>query len=275
MFGVIGAGTMGAGIAVSLVVAGEHVVLIEPDTARREVALEDIGHSLERLAGKRDDLDVAQALRRVTLGTALAKTKGCAMVIEAVPESLELKRAIFADLDALHGPEVVLGSNTSSISISEIASGLSAPERVVGIHFFNPVPVSLLVEVVVGELTAANVVEAARSLADKLDKTPITVRDSPGFASSRLGVCIGLEGIRMVEEGVASPADIDAAMELGYRHPMGPLRLTDLVGLDVRLAIAEHLEAELGERFSPPALLREMVAQGKLGKKSGSGFYDW
>ena len=160
-------------------------------------------------------------------------------------------------------------------AIRELAAALDRPERFLGLHFFNPVPASQLVEIVVGSRTDRAVVDAAREWIATLRKTPVVIRDSPGFASSRLGVLLGLEAIRMLEEGVGDAADIDAAMELGYRHPMGPLRTTDVVGLDVRLGIAEELARELGPRFEPPRLLRQMVDAGKLGRKSGEGFYVW
>ena len=172
-------------------------------------------------------------------------------------------------------PGAVIATNTSSLSIDGLAAGLARPDRFVGLHFFNPVPASGLVEIVVGPATGDDLVAAAQAWVEALGKTAITVTDSPGFASSRLGVAIALEAMRMLEEGVASAADIDTAMTLGYRHPVGPLRTTDLVGLDVRLAIAEHLARELGPRFEPPAILRSLVAEGRLGRKSGRGFYDW
>ena len=197
------------------------------------------------------------------------------MVVEAVPERMELKRDLFRRLGAALGPEVLLATNTSSLSITEIADATAHPERVVGMHFFNPVHIMKLVEVVRTERSSDEAAEKAIALARRMGKDPIDVRDAPGFASSRLGIAIGMEAIRMVEENVASAEDIDKAMVLGYGFPMGPLKLTDLVGLDVRLAIAEYLSGELGERFSPPALLREKVARGELGKKSGKGFYDW
>jgi 3-hydroxybutyryl-CoA dehydrogenase len=162
------------------------------------------------------------------------------------------------------------------LSITEIASNASRPERVVGMHFFNPVHIMRLVEIVVGNQSSQATIDAVRVVAQRMKKEPILVRDVPGFASSRLGVTLGLEAMRMVEQGVASARDIDTAMELGYNHPMGPLRLTDLVGLDVRLSIAEYLHSKLGsEAFRPPEILRQMVSQGKLGKKSGEGFYKW
>ena len=173
-------------------------------------------------------------------------------------------------------PETIIASNTSSLSITEMASVLKRPERFVGLHFFNPVHIMKLVEVVWGEETSEETREQAMRLSEEFGKVPILVKDSPGFASSRLGIVLGMEAIRMVEDGVASPEDIDKAMELGYRHPMGPLRLTDLVGLDVRLRIAVHLHRTLGsDAFKPPRLLKKMVGEGKLGQKSGEGFYRW
>ena len=205
-----------------------------------------------------------------------AAVGGTQIVVEAAPERLELKRELLGRAAVGVTADCLLASNTSSLSISAIAETIPGPERVIGIHFFNPVHIMSLVEVVRGDRTAERVVEQARSFAAHLGKEPIVVRDSPGFASSRLGLVLGLEAIRMVQEDVASPADIDRAMELGYRHPMGPLRLTDLVGLDVRLEIARYLSRELGDdRFRPPELLERMVEEGKLGKKSGEGFYRW
>ena len=199
---------------------------------------------------------------------------GCNVVIEAVPEDLHLKVSLFQQiLDA--APNALLASNTSSLSITELGARVRAPGRVVGLHFFNPPPVMELVEVVRGIETSDSTLAHALDFIKHLGKTPIVVRDSPGFATSRLGVLLGAEAIRMLETGVASAVDIDRGMELGYRHPMGPLKLTDLVGLDVRLAILEHLHEELGEQFRPPALLRTMVRAGKLGKKTGEGFYVW
>ncbi len=273
--GVIGAGTMGAGIATACLAVGDEVVSVEANAGQTAKAHGLIENSLERLAKKNDAIDVGACMGRLEQVEAPDATVGCGVVIEAIPEILEAKQDLFAALDSLHGPEVILGTNTSSLSIDKIAEKASNPGRVVGTHFFNPVPVSLLVEVVAGPRTDDAIVDAAVSYAERLGKSPIVVKDSPGFASSRLGLALGLEAIRMVEDGVASPSDIDKAMALGYRHPMGPLKLTDLVGLDVRLGIAQYLESQLGERFSPPQLLIDMVAEGKLGKKVGVGFYEW
>jgi len=198
------------------------------------------------------------------------------LVVEAVPEDVALKTTVFQQVESASPADAVLASNTSSILIGVLGAGLAAPERFLGLHFFNPVHIMRLVEVVRGPATDTEIYERAASWVGEIGKEAVRVNDAPGFASSRLGVLLGLEAIRMVEQGVASPADIDRAMELGYRHPMGPLRLTDLVGLDVRLGIAEYLEEALeSPAFTPPELLRTMVREGKLGAKSGEGFYLW
>lgn len=255
---VIGGGTMGIGIAQVLLDAGATVDLVEPSEA---VA----GKVRERL-GDRDGLRLHDRLEGML---------DVELVVEAVPEDIALKQRVLVGVEAAVPDTCVIASNTSSLSIDAIAGSLSRPERFIGMHFFNPVPKSLLVELVVGVATAEATVAAARAWVVRIGKEHIEVRDSPGFATSRLGLAIGLEAIRMVQDGVASAADIDRGMELGYKFPMGPLRLTDLIGLDVRLAIAEHLATELGPRFEPPELLREKVAAGELGKKSGKGFYEW
>jgi len=274
---VIGGGTMGAGIAHVLLAAGSPVALVEADTARIDAARRAVEKSLDGAAqrGKlpegttRDDL-----LARLTLATDVGDLPGdTALVIEAVPERVELKQTVLGGA-ARACPEAVLASNTSSLSIGAIAADLPG-ERVIGMHFFNPVPAQKLVELVVHPGTSEATTGETRGWVEALGKTAIVVNDAPGFATSRLGLTVGLEAIRMVEEGVASAEDIDTGMQLGYRWPMGPLRLTDVVGLDVRLAIAEHLTRELGPRFTPPQLLRDKVERGELGQKSGRGFYDW
>ena len=266
---------MGGGIAVSFVLAGKPVRLIEGSAELAEAAEERVRASLTRAAGRRDRADEAEALQKLLSFSTEHDAPGVDLVIEAVPEDTALKQKIFSGLESVYGPETIFATNTSSLSVTEIASALEHRGRFIGMHFFNPVPASSLVEIVVGSETSAStncrVVEHTKSL----DLTPIVVQDSPGFASSRLGLTLGLEAIRMVESGVASAEDIDAAMTLGYKHPIGPLKLTDLVGLDVRLAIAEHLASTLGDRFEPPQLMRQMVADGKLGKKTGEGFYEW
>jgi 3-hydroxybutyryl-CoA dehydrogenase len=226
--------------------------------------------------GKVTAADRDAALGRLRVSTDLMEAvQGVDVVIEAVPEKLQLKQEIFQQLGTHLGPQVLLATNTSSLSISRIAAVTPHPERVVGMHFFNPVHIMKLVEVVEADKSSNAAVEAAMALSTRMGKDPIRVKDAPGFASSRLGIAIGLEAMRMVQEGVASPADIDKAMVLGYGFPMGPLQLTDLVGLDVRLNIAEYLYKELGDRFLAPEILREKVAKGELGKKSGKGFYEW
>jgi 3-hydroxybutyryl-CoA dehydrogenase len=198
------------------------------------------------------------------------------LVVEAIPERFDLKAGLFERVEAVAPPATILASNTSSLSITELQQRVARPQRMLGLHFFNPVHIMQLIEVVRGNDTAEDVVRAGVDFCKSLGREPIVVNDAPGFASSRLGIALGLEAMRMVEEGVASAADIDKAMELGYRHPMGPLRLTDLVGLDVRLDIARYLHERLGgERFRPPAILERLVAEGKLGRKTGHGFYDW
>jgi len=267
---------MGAGIAHAFVLAGAHVVIVERDADAAGAASTRLSDSLRRSVERgATGRTVDELVRGIDTAADAAALAGCGLVVEAVPEDRALKTDALARAEAVLAPDAALATNTSSISIDELATALARPERFVGLHFFNPVPASQLVEVVTGTATGAGLVEDARAWVDALGKTAIVVRDSPGFASSRLGVALGLEAIRMLEDGVASAADIDAAMELGYRHPVGPLRTTDLVGLDVRLGIAEELHRELGDRFAPPDLLRRLVADGHLGRKSGRGFYEW
>lgn len=273
--GVLGGGRMGAGIAHAFLLAGSHVTVVERDAAGADAAAQRIGESIRRSVDRDPALDAEGLAARLRTGADVALFADDGLVIEAVPEDPELKQDALSRVEAVIAETAVLATNTSSLSIDGLAAGRRRPERFLGLHFFNPVPASALVEIVRGAATDGAVVEAARGWVAALGKTPVVVADSPGFASSRLGVMLGLEAIRMLEEGVASAADIDAAMTLGYRHPVGPLRTTDLVGLDVRLSIAEELARELGDRFAPPALLRTMVAEGRLGRKSGAGFYDW
>lgn len=274
--GVLGGGRMGAGIAHAFVLAGAHVTVVEVDPDAAESARVRVLESLTRSVDRG-----ATALPLDTLAAALAVASdvrafaSCELVVEAVPEDRGLKRDALARVEAVLPGDAVLASNTSSISIDDLAADLERPQRFLGLHFFNPVPASALVEVVIGDATAPELADSARAWVAALGKTPVVVRDAPGFASSRLGVALALEAMRMLEEGVASAEDIDRAMELGYRHPVGPLRTTDIVGLDVRLGIAEELHDKLGDRFAPPALLRRMVADGHLGRKSGRGFYEW
>ena len=276
---VIGAGTMGRGIAQVAAMAGHEALLCDVDAAQLERALAGIEAALDKgvRLGKVAESTRDGALARLAgTGTMREAVEGADLVIEAVPEAMALKKRVFAEVEAAAPSGAILATNTSSLSVTEMAAGLAAPGRFVGLHFFNPVHIMALVEIVRGEHTSIRTLNSCLHFVQGLGKEPILVADSPGFASSRLGIVLGLEAIRMVEAGVASPEDIDKAMVLGYRHPMGPLRLTDLVGLDVRLGIARYLHESLGsEAFRPPALLERMVAEGRLGKKSGRGFYDW
>lgn len=264
---VVGGGTMGAGIAQSLVQAGAEVHLAEVDERAAADARARVEHGLTRAGAP-------AAVERLHVVTGIPEL-AVALAIEAVPEDLELKRAILRRVEGAVPAEALVATNTSSLPVTATAEVLTGAGRFLGMHFFNPVPRSALVELVTTTATTDRTVAAARAWVRALGKEEIVVRDSPGFATSRLGVAVGLEAIRMLEEGVASAEDIDRGMVLGYRFPMGPLRLTDLVGLDVRLAIAEHLAAALGDRFTPPALLRRKVAAGELGRKAGRGFFQW
>lgn len=273
--GVLGGGRMGAGIAHAFLLAGSRVSIVERDEQSADAAAQRVIESIRRSVERNSSLEEADLRGRFDTGTDIGAFADSDLVVEAVPEDRGLKADALARAEEVMSAASVLASNTSSISIDDLAADRLRPSQFLGLHFFNPVPASALVEIVRGEGTNPAAIEDAQRWVEALGKTPIVVRDSPGFASSRLGVMLGLEAIRMLEEGVASAADIDAAMTLGYRHPVGPLRTTDIVGLDVRLGIAEELAAQLGERFAPPALLRELVAAGHLGRKSGRGFYDW
>jgi 3-hydroxybutyryl-CoA dehydrogenase len=275
---VVGGGTMGRGIAGACALAGYPTAVFEADAERRAGLRREIEGSWERAAakGKLSAEAAGRARELLEIPEALDEVRGAGLAIEAVPEEIGLKRDVFSLLDRLCPDAEILGSNTSALSITEIAAATGRPERVVGLHFFNPVAAMPLVEIVHGRRTSGDAVARAAAFAESLGKRPIHVSDTPGFATSRLGVALGLEAMRMVEEGVASAADIDRAMELGYGHRMGPLKTSDLVGLDVRLSIAETLAAGIdGRRFAPPVILRRLVAEGKTGRKSGEGFYRW
>ena len=275
---VIGAGTMGHGIAQVAAAAGFIVLLNDvdrPSLARGVSAIErNLAKGIQ--LGKLTEAERDQTLQQIHGTTNLENCSAADLIVEAAPEKLDLKQEILRQLENASDNPFIFASNTSSLSISEIAGDSKRPDAVVGMHFFNPVHIMRLVEIVVGRETSAETVETVTSAGRRMRKELIVVKDVPGFASSRLGVALGLEAMRMFEQGVASVQDIDTAMELGYNHPMGPLKLTDLVGLDVRLNIAEYLHRELGsETFRPPEVLRRMVREGKLGKKTGEGFYDW
>lgn len=274
--GVLGGGRMGAGIAHAFCTAGASVVVVERDEQAASAAYERVAANLAKSVERGTTEETLDALvARLSVSTDYADFAGSGLVVEAVPEDFSLKATALKAVEEQLDADAWLASNTSSLSVSELAEKLQRPERFCGLHFFNPVPASTLIEVVLGKQTSEELASAARTWVADLGKTPVVVNDAPGFASSRLGVAIALEAMRMVEEGVASAEDIDAAMVLGYKHPTGPLKTTDIVGLDVRLGIAEYLASTLGPRFEPPQILRDKVARGELGRKTGKGFFDW
>ena len=274
---VLGAGTMGHGIAINAATAGYHVTLHDVSPEAVEAGMSRIKAFLDKgvTRGKTTEKQRDDAIARVTGAADFAEAVSQAdLVIEAAPEQLELKKKIFSDLGQACPAHTLLASNTSSCSVTEMALASGRPAQVIGAHFFNPVPIMKLLEVIVTDFTAPETKQALLTFAERLGKTTAVIKDSPGFATSRLGIAIALEAIRMVEQEVAEPHDIDTCMELGYRFPMGPLRLTDLVGLDVRLGIADTIYAATQSPvFQAPDLLRQMVNDGKLGRKSGQGFY--
>lgn len=276
---VIGAGTMGAGIAGQSALCGMQTILFDIDDAGLKSGLTHIQSSYNKglTKGKLSQSEINDAQANLTTSSDLdTALQNATIVIEAVPENLELKRSLFKQFETLTSKETILASNTSSLSISAIATDLSVPDRVIGLHFFNPVAVMKLLEIVKGNQTNAQTISRSIDFALRMKKEHIIVKDSPGFATSRLGIALGNEAMRMYQEGVASAEDIDKAMSLGYRHPIGPLALSDLVGLDVRLAITKHLHAELGtDTFKPARVLEELVAAGHLGRKTGRGFYTY
>ncbi|KSU78607.1 3-hydroxyacyl-CoA dehydrogenase [Pseudarthrobacter enclensis] len=274
--GVLGGGRMGAGIAHAFLIKGADVLVVERDEQSAEAARERVesaaAKSIERGA---TDANLDEMASRLTVGVDYDAFKDRGLVVEAVPEDWDLKVASLRGIEERLEADAFLASNTSSLSVNGLAKELQRPGNFLGLHFFNPVPASTLIEVVLGEQTKPGLAEEAKKWVAALGKTAVVVNDAPGFASSRLGVAIALEAMRMVEEGVASAEDIDNAMVLGYKHPTGPLRTTDIVGLDVRLGIAEYLQSTLGDRFAPPQILRDKVARGELGRKTGKGFFDW
>jgi 3-hydroxybutyryl-CoA dehydrogenase len=258
--------------------AGVRVTLLDATAELAERGIARVRENLEEGVKRAKVTTQArdEALALITPGSNLALAADADLVIEAVPEKIELKENVFRHVTETLPASSLLATNTSSFSITDLQKDVVHPERFLGLHFFNPVHINKLVEVIRGKQTAQATLDTALEYVRRIGKEPVVVNDSPGFATSRLGVLLGLEAMRMVQEGVASAEDIDKAMELGYRHPMGPLRLTDLVGLDVRLDIARYLHDKLGaEHFRPPTILERMVADGKLGKKSGEGFYKW
>ena len=276
---VLGAGTMGAGIAQVCASAGSYVRLFDIGQAMVDRGIAGVTQFLDRgiAKGKTTAEQKQQVLERIlpTLDL-VAAVADADLVIEAAPENVSIKQDLFGKAAAAAAPRTVLATNTSSLSLQQVFAEIEGKSRCCGMHFFNPPPLMALLEIVRLEQTSPETLDRVHRYAKQLQKEPIIVKDSPGFASSRLGVVLGLEAIRMVAEGVAEPEDIDTAMRLGYGHPMGPLRLTDLVGLDVRMAIAEYLQKTLNSpAFEVPPLMRQMVAQGRLGKKAGHGFYRW
>jgi 3-hydroxybutyryl-CoA dehydrogenase len=275
---VVGSGTMGHGIAQVCAHAGLRVTMTDVSEAVAARGKEQIGKSVDRMVqkGRLGAEDKERILSAIALSTdPVAASETADLVVEAVPERMDLKLELVRKVSERAPAHAIVATNTSSLSVTEIAGVAKDASRVIGLHFFNPVPVMELLEIVRAMQTSDETVERARALGAKIGKRAIVVKDAPGFATSRLGVILGCEAIRMLEQGVASAEDIDLAMELGYRHPMGPLKLTDLVGLDVRLMILDHLHRELGEQFRPPSLLRQMVRAGRLGRKSGRGFYEY
>lgn len=276
---VLGSGTMGAGIAQVCAQAGLATRLFDADGLALERGMQRVTDFWAKgiAKGKSTPAQVeAWRANLVAVADFAAAMQGVHLVIEAVPEDLKLKQRLFADADKQAPRNAILASNTSSLSITAIAQATQRPERVLGLHFFNPVPLMQLLEIVRHDTVAADVLVTAQDLGKRLGKTTIVVKDSPGFATSRLGIVLGNEAMRMVEEGVASPRDIDTAMRLGYGHPMGPLELSDLVGLDIRHNVANYLHQQFGgEHYKPPAIATRLVKAGDLGKKTGKGFYDW
>jgi len=276
---VIGAGTMGAGIAQVCAQAGWKTNLYDAFPEGLERGMERIEAFWEKgiARGKTTNEQRDEWSAMLTPVSDLAEAVGeVDLVIEAVPEIPELKHSIFAQLDEFAPPHAVLGTNTSSLSIADIAAVTNRPEQVIGMHFFNPVPIMKLLEVVQHDRTSQTTIATAQSAGAAMGKTTILVKDIPGFATSRLGVVLGNEAIRMLADGVASAKDIDTAMVLGYKHPMGPLALTDLVGLDVRRDILLNLQRSFNDdAYAPHPLLERLVSDGRLGKKTGKGIYDW
>jgi 3-hydroxybutyryl-CoA dehydrogenase len=275
---VVGSGTMGHGIAHVTALAGIRTTLLDLDAELLKTAIGKIEANLDKgvKRGKLTADEKENALERLSISTDHDVLADAELMVEAIPERMELKKELFRNADSRMPDHAILASNTSSLSITEIASATSRPESVIGMHFFNPVHIMKLLELVRGAQTSKRTLEKAEAFCLALGKTSIVVNDAPGFATSRLGICLGNEAMRMVEEGVASPADIDTAMKLGYGHPMGPLALSDLVGLDVRMHISSFLFEEIGsDAFRAPRILRKLVRAGHIGKKCGRGFYLW
>ena len=276
--GVIGTGTMGNGIAQTFAQGGYPVVMKDLSDELLQKAVENIDNSLTRLVAKEklNEADKQQILARIATTLSYEDFNDCGLIVEAIAENIELKKKVFRELDETCLPGTILATNSSSLSITEIAACTRRPEKVIGMHFFNPVPVLKLVEVIRGQLTADSVFDSVSGIAKNIGKVPVTVNEAPGFLVNRLLIPMINEGIGALAEGVASKEEIDEAMKLGAGHPIGPLALADLIGLDVCLAILEVLHHEFGDdKYRPHPLLRKMVRANLLGRKTGTGFYDY